>query len=126
MWWRGRKNGELMLLLAHLLTKNDPWRSHRIRLLRVIENAAGKDEVVRHLSELIEKSRIRATPHAVVADDPHEAIRQWSGSAAVVFLGFEAPEEGGEQAFYSLLDRWASDLPRVVFVDSVGGMSLES
>ncbi len=78
VWWRGRTNGELMLLLAHLLTKNDAWRSHRIRLLRVIQNAAGKDEVLRHLSELIEGSRIRATPYAVIADDPQEAIRQWS------------------------------------------------
>lgn len=126
VWWRGRQNGELMLLLAHLLTKNDPWRSHRIRLLRVIQNPAGKDEVLRHLTELIEMSRIRATPHAVIADDPREAIAQWSRTAAVVFMGFEAPEEGDEQAFCQRMDHWAGALPRVVFVDSIGGMSLDS
>jgi hypothetical protein len=28
--------------------------------------------------------------------------------------------------FYQRLEHWAGDLPRVVFVDSVGGMSLDS
>jgi hypothetical protein len=126
VWWRGRRNGELMLLLAHLLTQNDPWRSHRIRLLRVIPNPAGRDELLRHLSELIDSSRIRATPHAVVSEDPQEAIRDWSRSAAVVFMGFEAPVEGDEQFFCERMDEWAADLPRVVFVDSIGDMSLDS
>ena len=126
VWWRGRQNGELMLLLAHLLTQNDAWRSHRIRLLRIIDNQAGKDEVLRHLSELIERSRIRATPYTVVSDDPLAAIAQWSRSAALVFMGFEAPVEGDEQAFFRRLDQWSSALPRVVFIDSIGGMSVES
>lgn len=126
VWWRGRQNGELMLLLAHLLTQNQSWRSHRIRLMRVIENPAGKEEVVRHLSGLIEQSRINATPHAVVAEEPHTAIQQWSRSAAVVFIGFEAPQVGKEREFYEAMNAWASDLPCVVFVDSIGGMSLES
>jgi hypothetical protein len=126
VWWRGRKNGELMLLLAHLLTKNDAWRSRPIRLLRVIANPAGKDEVLRHLSELIDSSRIRATPHAIIADDPRAAIQECSRDAAVVFIGFEAPEEGEEQAFCDRMNAWTMGLPRVVFVDSIGGMSLES
>ena len=126
VWWRGRRNGELMLLLAHLLTTNDPWRSRRIRLLRVIENPAGRVEVLRHLSELIESSRIRATPHVVVADDPRVAIHEWSRTAAVAFMGFEAPEEGDEESFYQRMGQWAGDLPCVVFVDSIGDMSLDS
>jgi amino acid transporter len=126
IWWRGRKNGELMLLLAHLLTRNPSWRSCPMRLLRVIENEAGRDEVQRHLTELIDSSRIRATPHAIVAEDVPGAIQQTSGSAALVIMGFEAPQEGDEQAFYERMEHWAGNLPRTVFVDSVGGMSLES
>ena len=45
---------------------------------------------------------------------------------AVVFMGFEAPEEGDEQSFCQRMDQWAADLRRVVFVHSIGGMSLES
>ena len=81
--------------------------------------------MLQHLAELIESSRIRATPSVVVADNPKLAIRQWSRSAAVVFMGFEAPEEGDEQAFCQRMDQWAADLPRLVFVDSIGDMTLE-
>ncbi len=126
VWWRGHKNGELMLLLAHLLTKNDAWRSHPIRLLRVIGSDAGREEVERHLTGLIEGARIRATPHVVVSEDPRGSIQDASGRAALTFLGFEAPAEGEEVAFYERMDGWALGLPRVVLVDSTGGMSLES
>jgi hypothetical protein len=41
-------------------------------------------------------------------------------------LGFEAPDEGDEEAFFERMQLLAGALPRVVFVDSIGGMSLES
>ncbi len=40
-------------------------------------------------------------------------------------MGFEAPEEGDEQAFCQRMDQWAAELPRLVFVDSIGDMTLE-
>ncbi len=126
VWWRGQKNGELLLLLAHLLTKNDPWQERTIRLLRVIENEAGRTEVLDHLSTLIDNARIRAIPKVVVSGDVRDAIQQTSQYAAVVFMGFEAPEDGEEDAFFQRMEYWAGALPRVVFVDSIGGMSLES
>jgi hypothetical protein len=126
VWWRGRQNGELMLLLAHLLRQNPSWRSREIRLMRAIENEAGREEVHRHLSRLIDAARIRATPRVVVTGDILAGIQQTSRSAALVIMGFEAPEEGQEQAFYDRMEHWVGDLPRVLLVDSIGGMSLES
>jgi hypothetical protein len=126
VWWRGQKNGELMVLLAHLLTTNTEWRMHSLRLLRVIENEAGSEEVLRHLTKLIDASRIRATAHVIVSDNPQQAIHQASRDAALVFLGFEAPDEGDEEAFFQRMEQWARPLPRVVFVDSSGGVSLVS
>jgi amino acid transporter len=126
VWWRGHQNGDLMLLLAHLLTKNDEWRGRVIQLLRVIESEAGRDEVYEHLTKLIETSRIRAVPRVVVSADAREAIQRTSRSAAMVFFGFEAPEEGDEQVFFDRIEHWAGQLPRVVFVESSGGMSLET
>ena len=38
IWWRGLKNGGLMVILAHLLTRNWEWADTRIRLLRQIDN----------------------------------------------------------------------------------------
>jgi hypothetical protein len=126
VWWRGRQNGDLMLLLAHLLAKNDEWRGRTVRVLRVIENEAGRDEVYRHLTELINAARIRAVPQVIVAADAERAIEQASAAAAMVFLGFEAPEEGAEREIVVRMEALAGRLPRVAFVDSGGGMSLDT
>jgi amino acid transporter len=126
VWRRGHKNGELMLLLAHLLTNNPEWRGRTIRLLRVVKNDAAQQEVVRHLNGLIESSRIRASAEVIVADDVRAAIQDTSRDAAVVFLGFDAPEEGAELLFFEGINSLAGDLACVVLVDSSGGMSLES
>lgn len=126
VWWRGRQNGNLMLLLAHLLTKTTEWRNRTIRLMRIIENEAGAAEVESHLRELADEARIIAKPVAIVSSDAMHDIRHTSRHAALVLMGFEAPEEGDEQAFYERMEQWAGDLPRVVFIDSIGEMSLES
>ena len=126
VWWRAHQNGNLMLLLAHLLTKNTEWRNRPIRLMRVIENAAGLADVRQHLEAICDKARIKATPQVIVSNSPIQAIHDTSRHAALTIMGFEAPEEGGEQDFFERTERLASGLPRVVFVDSIGEMSLES
>ena len=126
VWWRGRHNGELMLLLSHMLTNKDAWRGRTIRILRVIENEAGRTDVKKHLTELIESARIRAVPEVVVASDAAAAIQRTSGTAAVVFMGFEVPEEGAELAFMERMEALAGPLARIVFVSSGGGMSLDT
>lgn len=126
VWWRGHQNGELMLLLAHLLAQNPVWRSRPIRLMRTIENEAGRDEVLKHLESLIEKSRIRATPHVVVTENATQGIQTSSRSAAIVFLGMAEPDEEHVDAFYTRMSGLAGNLSRVVFVKSAGGMSIHS
>ena len=126
VWWSGRtKNGPLMLLLAHLLAQNHEWRSREIRLLLVISAEVGQTEAAKNLHELIETSRIEATPIVVVADDVSEAIRRTSSGAAIVFLGFELPAEGKEAEFVASMNRLVGNLQKVVFVYSAGGMALD-
>ena len=115
-----------MLLLAHLLTQNQAWRSRPIRLIRTIQNEAGREEVLKHLNELIDKSRIRATPHVVVTDDPFKAISQTSRSAAIVFMGMAVPEPDNATEFFDRMEQLAGALPRIAFIRSAGGMCLHS
>ena len=115
-----------MLLLAYLLTKNNEWRNRPIRLMRVIENEAGQADVERHLVELADEARISVTAHAIVSSNAMAAIQETSAQAALVLLGIEAPEVGDEQSFYDRMEQWSGALPRVVFVDSVDDMSLDS
>lgn len=125
VWWRDEENGEMMLLLAHLLTQSTPWLQRPIRLLRVIKNEEGREEMTQHLTELSTKARIQTTPVVLVSDNVAETIRVTSSKAALVFLGLEPPKEGTEWEILKRVNDMVGDLPRIVFVDSGGGMSLE-
>jgi hypothetical protein len=126
VWWRGQKNGDLMVLLAYLLTQNPEWRGRRIRLLRVISSEAGREESKRHLDEMIEESRIQAKSKIIVSDSVPAAIQRTSADAAVVLLGFTPPETGAESGFITAMDALSGPLRTVIFVSSAGGMDVEA
>ncbi|MCA9262247.1 MAG: amino acid permease [Planctomycetales bacterium] len=127
VWWRGMENGELLLLLAHLLHQNAAWRQNRIRVLRVVSHPDAESEVRQHLIELGAAARIHLEPHVIVSTmEAGEVIQRESRDAAVVLLGFNTPEEGTEVELYRRMESLAGELPRVIFVDSAGGMTLES
>lgn len=126
VWWRGQRNGELMLLLAQLLRQNRNWRNREIRLMRIVTDAAAVDEVTQHLEKLATVSRIEATALVYVSQNPLVEISQQSSGAAIVLLGFEVPSAGAETDFFHQMESLAGELPRVLFVDSTGDMKLES
>jgi amino acid transporter len=126
VWWRGRDNGELMLLLAHLLHQNPDWRRKTIRLLRIVEKEAARVEVQKHLLTIDTTSRISVQPVVIVSSDVAGTIQQASRDAAIVIMGLEPPEAGGEIERFHTMQRVAGSLPRVLFVNSTGGMQLES
>ena len=82
VWWRGRKNGELMLLLAHLLKQNRDWRSRRIRLMRVVPSEEAKADVLEHLQGLADEARIEIEARVFVSDHPHHVIGKQSKDSA--------------------------------------------
>ena len=126
VWWRGMKNGELMLLLAHLLRQNPTWRTKPIRLLRIIDSEAGRAGVLENMREVLDVSRIEAEPMVIVSQDVPGSIQSVSSGAALVFLGLDPPAPGGEKAFHQGMELLAGDLPRVLMVKNAGGMRLES
>ncbi len=126
VWWRGKQNGSLMLLLAHLLHQNPEWRRNPIRMLRVLSNEEARDEVTQNLDEVCAAARITAQAVVVVGDRPAQLMQSTSANAAIVILGFEPPLEGSDVGFFQRMEAFAGRLPRVLFVDSAGGMELES
>jgi hypothetical protein len=126
VWWRGKDNGHLMLLLAHLLVQNRSWRGRKIRLLRIIPSEAGVVEARKHLAGLIRDARIEATPEVLVADDFLETIHEKSGSAAVTFLGFMPPDGDDDPAFIARMEQLMDGLGSTIIVWSAGGMHLEA
>ena len=126
VWWRGMRNGPLMLLLAHLLHRNPEWRDHEIRVLRVVSSEDAVDDVRTHIEELAAESRITVQPVVVVSDNVSEAIQTTSRDASIVFLGLQHPDADDQAAFYGRIESLVGDLPRVLLVDSAGGMELET
>ncbi|NQV26143.1 MAG: amino acid permease [Rhodopirellula sp.] len=129
VWWRGHKNGQLMLLLAYLLTLNPEWRHRTIRLLRAVDNETAAEEVEKHLVKLSEESRIAVEASTIVVaegTDVATTIQTRSRFSAIVIIGFEAPDEGCEREFFESIESIAGNLPRVILVDSAGGMELNS
>ena len=127
VWWRGMQNGALMLLSAHLLHQNPEWRANRIRLLRIVENEEGRQEVHAHLLELAASARIDCDVRVVVsAARPQEVIQTESATAAIVLMGFQTPNAGSELELFRRMEELTETLPRVLFVESAGGMALES
>lgn len=126
VWWRGRANGELMVLLAHLLITHPSWLGKRLRLLRVVDSEAGIEEVKAHLDGLLKEARIDGVTKVVVSNDPVSAIQSTSRDAAFVFLGIQPPVAGEEEAFFHRTEALVGDLKRVAFVQSAGEMSLDS
>lgn len=126
VWWRGRANGELMVLLAHLILNNQRWEGRQLRLLRVVDSEKGLGEVRSHLDQLLVDARINGVTKVVVSKDPASAIQTTSRDAAFVFLGLQAPELGKEDEFYYRTESLVGTLPRVALVQSAGGVRLES
>ena len=126
VWWRGHQNGGLMLLFAHLLSQNPKWRNRTIRLMRVVGDEAAKDEVLNHLNGLAVQARINVETDVFISKHPQDIIGKQSQNAAIVFLGFEMPEEGHEAKFYKQMEYLSERIPRVLFVNSTGDMTLES
>ena len=126
VWWRGKQNGHLMVLLAHLLTLNEPWRGRPIRLLRLIPSEAGIEAATEHLSRLIADARVRATPVVLVGDEITDVLHRTSEHSALTILGFQPPVDGAEAGFSRVMNNLMDGLGTVVMVWSAGEMHLEA
>jgi amino acid transporter len=124
IWWKGGRNGALMLLLAYLLTLNPAWRNHPIRLVFAVPEGSDAAKAEEQLTKLTEAARVKATLEIVSGGEPLAEMRRRSESAALVLMGFEPPAEEGEIDGLEQIRAEIGDLPRVILVYSAGGISL--
>lgn len=123
VWWRGMKNGNLMLLLAHMLSTNWEWQQSRIRLLRVVEREQAREGTLKDMQNILDEARVRAEPVVLVRESRFAAVlREESGSADAVFLGFNPPEEeeDAERQWLSLYGGLVFDGPTFILVSASG------
>ncbi len=120
IWWGGlQRNGDLMLLLAYLLSRNPEWREARIRVLSIASNELMRTKTEQFLARLIPEIRIQADIDIKVRSEDFsvkEMIVRESGEADVVFMGLATPDEGEEEAYAKRLMDMVEGLPTCFFV----------
>lgn len=120
LWWGGlERNGDLMLLLSYLLSRNPEWRDADIQIKSIASNQLMQEKTERLLAQLIPEIRIKARIEVMVKPESitvKELIHQQSAKADLVFLGLATPEEGGEEDYAQRLTELAAGLPSLIFV----------
>ena len=119
VWWGGlESNGDLMLLLAHLLSLNPEWHMAEITL-RTIVPQEEKAAMVKRMEDLINEVRIEARCDVIINDGQRsvvEIMHSSSHSADVVVIGLALPEEGTELAYAGRLFELAHGFPATIVV----------
>ena len=120
VWWRGMlKNGDMMLLLAHLLNLNTEWRQAKLYVRTIVYSEAEQVAMNKKLKDLISESRISAESEAILNKDKKdltELMHRISANADIVFLGLSISESGNEIEYAEGLDKLVSGFKATILV----------
>jgi hypothetical protein len=124
LWWGGlQNNGDLMLLLAHLLTLNAEWRDARIVVRSIARSTEERQIQTDGLKSILADVRIDADTEIIEMPEGQsiaEIIHQQSAGADLVFLGMNDPEPGATHDYARRMEALASGLGTTVFVRNAG------
>lgn len=125
LWWGGlQNNGDLMLLLAHLLRLNPEWSDTRLTVRSIARSETERDSQHQGLAELLAENRIDARTEVLYEPDTDrdvaEILHSHSASADIVFLGLMIPAFGDEVRYAERLEELASGFRTTIFVRNAG------
>lgn len=120
VWWGGlQRNGDLMLLLAYLLTRNPEWRDAHVQIKSIVSNKLMKAQTESGLKRLIPLIRIEVETSVFIKPEGKtilEVIHEESKLAEVVIFGLATPEKGDELKYAERLEELAGNFPIAFFV----------
>jgi amino acid transporter len=124
IWWGGlQNNGDLMLLLAYLLSLNSEWKNAKIFIRSIATSEEEYNNQVTALTNFIPETRIHAETEVILkpADQSIEqVINEKSQGVDVVFLGLKEPEPGAESEYADKLTNMVKGLSTIIFVRNAG------
>ena len=124
IWWRGKNNnGDLMLLLAYLLTLDPLWRNATIYLRSIATTDFTKADIEESLKNLIDLVRIKAKLDVITLPEDKsvmEVMHEESKGADLVFMGMMTPAEGQEEEYSERLKKLVDGMPSTVLVKNSG------
>ena len=119
IWWHGRGgNGDLMLLLAHLLSQHRSWNRPQINVINIVENLQSVEPTREHTVRLLKEVRVAAIPEVIVRQPGQSAtdIIQAHASADLTFLGMSVPEDEDVEAYADRLHKLVSAVGSVMLI----------
>lgn len=124
IWWRGKHaNGDLMLLLAYLLTLNHEWHDSQITVKSIASSETSRDAVEADLDRLLPSARIQARKQVILKPEGETVasiMARESAEAELVFLGLLEPDPGDEQEYGARLAEMTQSFSSVIFVRNAG------
>lgn len=122
IWWGGQqRNGDLMLLLAHLLSMNKEWEKSSIIIRSIVNNREDQEKMLSSISPLIPQARIHAKVEVVVKkvdETMLDVIHRYSKNSTVVFFGLKITEQGEEEEYADFLEKLIAPLNTTVLVNN--------
>jgi amino acid transporter len=127
IWWRGKSNGSLMVILAYLLSLNRSWGGTALRILRVIPDTSGHAATHSEMSNLIEASRMKIAMEIIISREPFtDLLHSHSQDATAVFIGFSLPTADTAVSFHRSMSALLYGMPTTLLVHSTGEADLVS
>ena len=124
LWWGGLEhNGDLMLLLAHLMRLNPEWADARVLVRSIARNEEERERQAEGLEALLTEVRIQADTGIIMkrADQSiADTIHRHSAAADVVFLGLQEPPPGTESDYCRRMEQLSDGLRTTIFVRNAG------
>ncbi|RMG43755.1 MAG: Na-K-Cl cotransporter [Acidobacteria bacterium] len=127
VWWGGlQRNGDLLLMFAHLLSRNPEWRRARIGVMSIATNEMMAERNRSALGRMLRAVRIDAETKVILKPEGRpviELIHEVSRGADVVLMGLREVEAGREREYAGRLEELASGLGTVLFVRNAGAFA---
>jgi amino acid transporter len=120
IWWKGREhNGDMMLLLSHLLSQSEGWRHLRLVLKSVADDELQAQAIRGRFESMFVDLRMDVQLDVSIRppDSTNTAVlRRLSQGADLIFVGLGLPAPGSEVDYAARVIEMVDGLPTVIFV----------
>ncbi|MBA3722672.1 MAG: hypothetical protein H0W88_09770 [Parachlamydiaceae bacterium] len=115
VWWHPhhKENGDLMLVIAYMLTRHTLWKKAKVCLKVLVESEIDRARVLEEFKELSRIRRLSLNIEILVTDDPVNNYLKYvtaiSKDASIVFLSLAPPlSETPVEEYYTYLKSMVS------------------
>lgn len=121
IWWSGAdNNGDLMMILAYMLTLNPEWKHARINIREVIDHPGQQTTISEAITQSLKEARIDADIKVIIKQGRSfpEILKEYSSESDIVMLGLKYTGEGEEKEHARKIDQLSKVGKVCVFVQN--------